>query len=162
MTTSTSDDVARRNRRLGRRLGLVALGMVALSPVLYITGLKLCSALGLGFSPDGEELATEGVSAGREITAVFSADMEEALEGRIEFTVDEREQTVVVGGDSAGRNLYHIRNVSDEALYLRPIHFVSPPQASQKFAMTECFCYNDMKLEPGEARELVVVYGFGA
>jgi cytochrome c oxidase assembly protein subunit 11 len=162
-----SDDVAdrqvgQRNNRLGAKLGLVAVFMIGMSPVMYMTGGMICDWAGLGFNPDGIDMASEGESKGRVLDCVFTAMVADELADQVRFEVTERKQDCVVGDPTAGRNLYTIENVSDQPVFIRPIHYVSPPQASQKFRMTECFCYNDMELAPGERRELTVVYGFKA
>ncbi|MDA3959233.1 MAG: cytochrome c oxidase assembly protein [Planctomycetota bacterium] len=153
---------AKSNASLGLKLGGVAVFMVFMAPVLYWSGSIVCNWAGLGFNPDAKEMAAEGESKGLKIECSFTAMMSEEFDGKVEFTVTESSQTIVVGDARAGKNLYQVKNISNQALYIRPIHFVSPPQASLKFRMTECFCYNDMKLEPGEARDLPLVYGFKA
>ena len=158
-TASVPVEVAEKNRKLGLRLGLVALFMIAMSPVLYWTGNMICNWVGVGFNADQVEKDLGG-GEGRFVKSIFSADIgNPALEGKVRFWVDERTQRIEVGEQL--QNNYHIENISNETLYIRPIHHVSPPLANRKFLMTQCFCYNDMELKPGQgAQVLPVVYGF--
>jgi len=151
-----------KNRRLGFILAGVAFFMVLMAPVFYWTGSLICQKLGLWPNPDNQEVVTEGASKGRTIKVLFNATVAEELRDVVEFEADDASQRVTVGDRSAGRTTYTIRNTGSRAVHIRPIHFVSPASASRAFQMTQCFCYNDMELAPGEERELVVVYGFQA
>lgn len=163
MTTQAIDmSVDQKNRRLGIWLGILAVFMVCMAPVFYWTGSLICQELGLWTNPDNPEIISEGESKGRTIKAVFGATVDKSLKGDVEFEAVEQTQRVMVGDPSAGENSYRIRNISDRTLHIRPIHYVSPASASKAFQMTMCFCYNDMTLEPGESRDLVVAYGFQA
>jgi len=155
-------DVRRRNGRLGRRLGFVVVLMIAFAPFLYWSGGLICDWAGIGFNPDRAAMASGGTVDGRQVDCIFTAIVSDELDGKVRFTVEEATQVAGVGDPSAGRNVYSIENLTDHPLFIRPIHFVSPAQASRAFRMTECFCYNDMELAPGEQRELPVVYGFRA
>lgn len=155
-------DGGSRNARLGLKLGLVAGLMVCMAPVMYFTGGLVCDWAGIGFNPDGDDKIAEGEGLGREVSCTFTAVINESLAGKVRFEVSQPTQVAEIGDAHAGRNTYTLANLTDEPLFIRPIHYVSPPQASRKFRMTECFCYNDMELAPGEERELVVVYGFKA
>lgn len=153
----------RNNAVLGLKLAAVAVVMVFLAPVMYRAGTLVCDWAGIGFNPDGDSSALiDGAGDGRTIEAIFGAKVNTAFGDQLAFTVRDATQEALVGDRRGGSNLFQVENVSDETLYIRPMHYVSPPQASRKFIMTECFCYNDMKLEPGESRELPLVYGFQA
>lgn len=165
------EPVRSRNRRLGLRLALVALAMVAFAPVLYVTGGMLCSWAGIGLNPgSGRGVTSSAASAApaapaadgaRRVSVTFKAVVDESLEGDVVFTVDDRLQNVAVG-DAHNPNLYRLRNVSGRTLFIRPIHSVSPSAASRKFLMTRCFCFDDMILPPDETVELPLVYGYQA
>jgi cytochrome c oxidase assembly protein subunit 11 len=51
---------------------------------------------------------------------------------------------------------FHVRNRSGEPIVGRAIPTIVPWQAAQHFIKTECFCFQDQALAPGESRELTV------
>jgi len=51
-----------------------------------------------------------------------------------------------------------VRNTTDRAIVGQAIPSVTPGQAAQHFHKIECFCFNQQKLGPGEAREMPLVF----
>ena len=162
MSTSVSMEqqapVAERNRKLGMKLGMLVLFMVAMAPVMYVVGDTLCDIVGLGQNPNAGAEAAAGAGTGRQVKVIFGAQVHPSFGDKLSFEAVESTQRMEVG--VIKRNQYVLRNLSPETLYIRPIHHVSPPNANRKFLMTECFCFNDMALKPFETVELPVAYDF--
>jgi len=53
---------------------------------------------------------------------------------------------------------YFARNNSEETVTGKSIHKVGPPQAAAYFETIECFCFTEQTLEPGEEREMVLMF----
>jgi len=165
---AVTSEVQHRNRRLGFWVAMGSLSMLAFAPVLYWTGGLLCDWAGIGFNPDQvekqlrEDRAADApllpADAQRRVRVTLSPAMDQSLKRQLSFTVAERTQEVTVG--ELADNSFVLRNRSDRAVFVRPIHSVTPPEANRHFLMTQCFCYNDMKLKAGESRTLRVRYGF--
>ena len=117
--------------------------------------------------PRGEPAASELVEedpvdrTGHRIMVAFHADVTEPLKGKVAFQVENFTMFAHRIGTSS-KNLYSVTNISDEVLYVRPIHKVTPNEAYFDFQMIECFCFNDMILQPGERRELVLRFDFNS
>lgn len=165
----TIDVIANETQRLNRRSGLrwagLCLLMVAMTPPLYMLGDMICDRAGIGLDPGGDPSRAqmlrpgqEGVATGRVIKSLHNATVDKALKDLVVFSVDQEVQQTEVG--RYHRVTYHLRSVADRTVYLRPMHYVSDEKASRAFLMIECFCFNDMALNPGESVELPVVYGY--
>ena len=151
-------DIQQKNKVLGRKLITFWLLMTFIgAPVLYITGDMLCDWAGIGLNPD-EATKELGGGTGRFVSVEFKKRMDAELEPLIVFRPSESRQSNQVGELSSLH--YTLKNLSDETLYIRPIHNVTPAQAARAFLMTECFCYNDTELRPGAELILPVTYGF--
>ena len=158
MTTHAQQ--VRSNNRLLLILGATAIGMM----LFFLFGFKAiytlyCSVSGTAMRPNNAELAAAApVSTGRFIAVRFESRVFDGLPVR--FTAEHTEQRIEVGVDA--RNTYRVANLSDEPLHLRPIHQVSPINATPKFAMRICFCFQDQVLAPREEKTFPVVYRFAA
>ncbi len=53
---------------------------------------------------------------------------------------------------------YIARNNSEETVTGKAIHKVGPLQAAAYFETIECFCFTEQTLEPGEEREMVLMF----
>jgi cytochrome c oxidase assembly protein subunit 11 len=134
-------------------LAMLAIGVFAM-PKLY--GFW-CKISGTQLSPNNPQAAAApGVHTGRFITVFFEANVGDSLPVR--FWADEPQQQVEVGVD--GRNMYHFHNLSDHVIRFRPVHYISPINASTQFGMKVCFCFNDQELQPGEEKSYPVVFTF--
>ena len=54
--------------------------------------------------------------------------------------------------------IYFALNNSEETVTGKAIHKVGPPQAAAYFETIECFCFTEQTLEPGEEREMVLMF----
>lgn len=59
-------------------------------------------------------------------------------------------------------NDYTFVNLSNEEIYFRPVHSVSPMRAGREGTMVleKCFCFDEQKIGPGETYTLPIVYSF--
>jgi cytochrome c oxidase assembly protein subunit 11 len=116
-----------------------------------------CKISGTQLSPNNPNAAAAvGRHTGRYIDVFFEANVSDNLPVR--FWADEPKQQVEVGVD--GRNVYHFHNLSDHVIRFRPVHYISPINASTQFGMKVCFCFNDQEMQPGEEKSYPVVFTF--
>jgi cytochrome c oxidase assembly protein subunit 11 len=54
--------------------------------------------------------------------------------------------------------MYEIRNTSDRAVTGQAIPSYGPPLAVRYFKKLECFCFTQQTLQPGETRQMPVVF----
>lgn len=76
----------------------------------------------------------------------------------VKFYAADAVQTVTVGEDV--HNTYYLENLSDQTIYIRPQHSVTPDNANRNFKLSQCFCFNDQSVAPNEKKEFTVIYRF--
>ncbi len=117
-----------------------------------------CSLTGTGLNPNNAALATaKPVATGRFLAVHFESKTFDQLP--VLFWAEKPEDRVEVGRDA--RNTYHLRNLTDKPIHLRPIHQVAPFNAAPYFAMRVCFCFGEQIIGPHEEKSFPVIYRFG-
>lgn len=145
-----------RHGRTFRAIILVALGSFvfafSLVPLYRIACEKI---FGITFEqgPTGQRLVgLTDATEERWVTVQFDSTVNSALPW--EFGADQFEMRVRVG--ELMEATYHARNVSELPIVGQAVPSVAPSSASAYFAKTECFCFTEQLLNPGEEREMPV------
>lgn len=135
---------------------------IVVAAVLAMTGLAFaavplyqafCRATGYGGTTQSAAAAPAQVLDQR-IEVRFDANV--AADLPVEFAPSQRTQSLRIG--ETGLAFYRIRNLSDHAIVARATYNVTPHLAGSYFFKTECFCFNDRVLAPGEEAELPLIY----
>ncbi|MCC7122862.1 MAG: cytochrome c oxidase assembly protein [Gammaproteobacteria bacterium] len=71
-----------------------------------------------------------------------------------DFVADIRRLEVRVG--TLQEMKFRVRNRSDQSIVGRAIPTIVPWQAERHFIKTDCFCFRDQPIGPGESREMIV------
>ena len=135
------------NTRTQFLLVLIAVGMLSLgfySKELYDT---FCRITGFGGTPQiamNEDNLSEILD--REITVKFDTNVAPGLP--FEFEAEQRAITVNLG--QSGLAYYRVKNLADYPVTGVATFNVSPTKAAPYFVKTECFCFTDQTLQPGE------------
>jgi cytochrome c oxidase assembly protein subunit 11 len=53
---------------------------------------------------------------------------------------------------------YDFINMSDDSVFFRAVHSISPVAAAREFQLIQCFCFEDQTLAPRESRTLPVYF----
>ncbi len=72
------------------------------------------------------------------------------------FTPDQVSQTVQIG--AAGLAFFHVTNNGATPLTGRAAYNVVPESAGPYFLKTQCFCFNDQTIQPGQTEKFPVIY----
>ncbi len=112
-----------------------------------------CRATGFGGATQVATAAPQRVLNQR-VEVRFDANVAPDLP--VEFAPKQRAQSLRLG--ETGLAFYTIRNLSDRALVARAEYNVTPNVAGAYFYKTECFCFNDRVLAPGEEADLPLIY----
>ncbi len=148
------------NRRLLRILvgAAVAIGLISLFGFTTLYSLW-CKATGTSMRPNLPGVANGApVATGRFVDAYFEGRIFDDLPVR--FSADVPLQRIEVGRETI--NTYHFQNLSDRTIRIRPIHQVSPINATRTFGMRLCFCFQDQVIGPHETKDFPVAYTFSA
>lgn len=103
-----------------------------------------------------EDASLLGVDASRNITVEFDTNIRS-----LPWVFRPVERKVKVHPGELGEARFTVVNQSDKAVIGRAIPSVAPTQASVFFNKTECFCFDEQRLEPGETKEMVVRFVVG-
>ena len=114
----------------------------------------LCSVTGLNGSTTGrvlEETALEGqVDYSRTITVEFDATNNAGLPWDFYPMV----KKVTVHPGEVKDVMYYAKNNSNKTIIAQAIPGITPWQATGYFKKTECFCFKQQTLKPGEVKEM--------
>ncbi len=136
-------------------LALLAVGMFGFGYLLVPLYDKFCEITGIGGrtaeTAVAEVLSTE-VDTSRLVTVHFDSNVNSALPWRFEPT--ERMKQVHPG--QMYETVYIAHNRSDQTLVAQAVPSVAPGLAALYFNKTECFCFTEQVLGPGESREMPV------
>jgi cytochrome c oxidase assembly protein subunit 11 len=53
---------------------------------------------------------------------------------------------------------YTFINMSDDSVFFRAVHSISPLEAAREFQLIQCFCFDDQAMGPRETRKLPVYF----
>lgn len=144
-----------RNRKtLAVTLGVVA-GMVLLSFASVPLYRKICQVTGWGGTTRVVEANPyQGQEFAREFTVRFNADTDSALPWT--FRPDLLSVRVRAGQD--GFISYTARNHSAASVAGTAVYNVTPLEAGKYFYKTQCFCFGEQVLNPGEEVHMPVTF----
>jgi cytochrome c oxidase assembly protein subunit 11 len=142
------------NRRLARKLAIIAVAMVAFGFLLVplyrvyckVTGENDTSVRRVGFG----EASQQKVDLTRWVTVEFVATTSGTLPW--EFSPESSRLKVHPGDLVLTR--FRARNVGNRAIVGQAIPTITPGPAAEHFRKIECFCFSRQPLAPGEAKEL--------
>ena len=141
-----------RNRQLMAKLLVIAVGMLGFGFSMVPMYRQICEALGLTQTRSIAAVNTQ-VDTSRDVTVELLASSAglpwrfEALEPALKLHPGEL--TTV---------RYRVVNTLERPVTARAVMNTAPANAARWIEKQECFCFSDQKLEPGEAREMPVVF----
>lgn len=142
-----------RNTKTVFALVLVAFGMLGLgfaSKPLYDT---FCRITGYGGTTRTADTNTNEV-LDRVITINFDSNVSQGLPW--DFEPLERSIDVKVG--QTGLAYYKVKNVSNEPIVGTATYNVTPIKTGPYFIKTECFCFTEQRIEPGQEMTMPVLF----
>jgi cytochrome c oxidase assembly protein subunit 11 len=153
--TSLPAETILANRRVVRRLVLIALGMFGFGFALWPLYDVFCDITGFGGRSIQEARDNANVSlSDRQVRVRFLANTNSGLPWV--FKPLEKTKTVKLGEMSQA--VYLAMNRTDESMAGQATYNVVPPEASLYFVKTECFCFTRQLLAGRESREMPVYY----
>ena len=156
MTTPTEPDkqLSRANNRTALKLGVVFVAMFGFSFALVPLYDLLCDITGLGGNTGVANAAevSGNVDESRTVKVQFLA----TSNSKIPWEFAPGEDAVRVHPGKIYAATYTATNTSSQTVVGQAIPKVSPPLASKYFSKTECFCFSNQTLAPGETREMPI------
>jgi len=152
------------NRRMLGKLLVVTVVMFGFGYALVPMYRAICDALGINVLAVAEQRVASGSWSGSK--PVANTQVDESRLVTIEFDANSRgpwdfkpaQRSVQVHPGQITTVMYEFRNVQDRTMVAQAIPSYAPRQASPHFNKLECFCFNEYKLAPGEAKSWPVVF----
>lgn len=140
-------------RRLVGRLLLVTVLMFAFGFALVPLYDVMCRALGINGKTAGSAYSGEQqVDVGREVKVQFMTSNNIDMVWEFRSAGDQ----LVVHPGAVNQMVFYARNPSDKPMTAQAIPSIAPAEAAAYFHKTECFCFTQQVLQPGESIEMPV------
>ena len=146
-------NVIRENRRLSRRLAIVALGMFGFAFALVPFYNQICAALGINSIERPAEVVNTQVDTSRTVTIELDSNAHN-MPWRFRPLVNE----VKVHPGELAVVEYEIVNVRASPVTGQAVPSYGPQHAAEYFQKVECFCFTQQTLAAGETRLMPVVF----
>jgi cytochrome c oxidase assembly protein subunit 11 len=144
---------AAENKKLSRRLAIVAVGMFGFAFALVPFYNQICAALGINSIEQATEVVNTQVDRSRTVTIEFDSNAHN-MPWRFKPLVKHMQ---VHPGELAHVE-YEIVNVREAPVTGQAVPSYGPQRAGEYFQKVECFCFTQQTLAPGETRRMPVVF----
>ena len=146
---------SRCNRKLLRRLTLIAVGMFGFGYLLSPLYATLCRVTGINRLRAGDSVAADvRPQISRTILMQFDSNLDEALPWVFRPT----QAAARVHPGQLVRISYEARNESDRTIVGQAIASYAPEGAAVYVQKLQCFCFSTQTLGPHEVRQMPVVF----
>jgi cytochrome c oxidase assembly protein subunit 11 len=137
-----------------RKLLVVALAMFGFGYALVPFYQKICEVTGVNNVIKADEVANTQIDAARSVTIEFDSN----LRSNLPWTFRPLQTRVRIHPGELTTVMYEIRNTSDRAVTGQAIPSFGPQLAVRYFKKLDCFCFTQQTLQPGESRQMPVVF----
>jgi cytochrome c oxidase assembly protein subunit 11 len=141
------------NRTLFFKLGAVVVAMFGFGYALVPFYEKICEVTGLRNIARADEVVNTQVDRSREVRIEFDSNVR-----KLAWTFRPLQPILEVHPGEVRQAMFEIVNTTDHVLTGQAIPSYGPPQAAQYFRKLECFCFARQTLQPGERRQMPVVF----
>ncbi|MGH8669118.1 MAG: cytochrome c oxidase assembly protein [Burkholderiales bacterium] len=141
------------NRRLSRRLAVVALGMFGFGFALVPFYNQICAALGINSIEQAAPAANTQIDLSRKVVIELDSNAHN-LPWRFKPLVSH----IQVHPGELTTVEYEIVNVRDAPVTGQAVPSYGPPRAGEYFKKIECFCFTQQTLAAGETRRMPVTF----
>jgi cytochrome c oxidase assembly protein subunit 11 len=144
---------AQSNTAMVKRLGVVVLGMFAFGFALVPFYEKICQVTGLRDIDRADSVANTQVDTSRTVRIEFDANLH-----NLPWTFKPLEVVVNVHPGEVRQVLYEVTNTTDRVISGQAIPSYGPREAGLYFRKLDCFCFARQTMQPGERRQMPVVF----
>ena len=148
-----NDDRKKSNRTLFAKLGVVVLAMFGFGFALVPFYEKICEVTGLRNIDRADLAQNTQVDATRSLRIEFDSNVR-----KLPWTFRPLETVIGVHPGEVRQVMYEITNTTNRPITGQAIPSYGPQHAAQYFRKLECFCFTKQTLQPGESRQMPVVF----
>ena len=145
---------AQSNLLMMRKLLIVAVAMFGFGFALVPFYEKICEVTGINSLLKPDEVTNTQVDPARFVTVEFDSN----LRSNLPWTFRPLQTSVRIHPGELTTVMYEIRNNSNRAVAGQAIPSYGPQLAVRYFKKLECFCFTQQTLQPGEAKQMPVVF----
>ena len=153
---SNSGESRPSNGRVIARLMFIVVGMFGFGFAMVPLYDVFCDVTGLNGKTSGEAIVADNlqVDTSRAIEVEFVAN----LNADMPWEFKPLQHSVTVHPGEPTRIEYVAVNRTNRVITGQAVPSVAPGQAAEYFQKTECFCFTEQKLEPGEEKRMPVIF----
>jgi cytochrome c oxidase assembly protein subunit 11 len=155
MTAPTPDErtKTRRDLLVAAGCGVFAAAMVGAAFAAVPFYNWFCRTTGFAGTTQVSTQAPEHI-LGRTMTVRFDSNIAPGLPWK--FEPEQNEITIRIG--EVATVLYRVTNEAARETFAQASYNVAPPTVGLYFQKINCFCFTEQRLQPGETREMAVVF----
>ncbi|KHF24064.1 cytochrome c oxidase assembly protein [Solemya velum gill symbiont] len=143
------------NRKLGLGLASIVVGMFGFGFAMVPLYGLFCDITGINRAGGTGRVAVSDVTMlGVDHDRKVRVDFDSTLNAGLNWEVTPQTTTLEVHPGKVYDVSYRVRNNSDHAVVAQAIPSITPWQATEHFNKTECFCFEQQTLQPGESADL--------
>jgi cytochrome c oxidase assembly protein subunit 11 len=141
------------NRLLLAKLSVVVVAMFGFGYALVPFYEKICEVTGLRNIAQADTVQNTQIDATRAVRIEFDSNIR-----KLPWRFRALTPVVDVHPGELRQVMFEIVNVTDRVLTGQAIPSYGPPNAAQYFRKLECFCFSRQTLQPGERRQMPVLF----
>ena len=141
------------NRLLLAKLSVIVVAMFGFGYALVPFYEKICEVTGLRNIAQADAVRNTQVDATRDVRIEFDSNIR-----KLPWQFRALTPVVDVHPGELRQVMFEIVNATDRVMTGQAIPSYGPPHAAQYFRKLECFCFTQQTLQPGERREMPVVF----
>jgi len=141
------------NRLLLAKLSVIVVAMFGFGYALVPFYEKICDVTGLRNIARADAVRNTQVDATRAVRIEFDSNIR-----KLPWQFRALTPVVDVHPGELRQVMFEIVNATDRVMTGQAIPSYGPPHAAQYFRKLECFCFTQQTLQPGERREMPVVF----
>ena len=141
------------NRLLLAKLSVVVVAMFGFGYALVPFYEKICDVTGLRNIAQADAVRNTQVDTTRDVRIEFDSNIR-----KLPWQFRALTPVVDVHPGELRQVMFEIVNATDRVMTGQAIPSYGPPHAAQYFRKLECFCFSRQTLQPGERRQMPVVF----
>jgi len=152
----TTADLRLRNRQLMGKLLVICVGMLGFGFAMVPMYRQICEAIGISDTRAVGSINTQ-VDASREVKVELIANS-----AGLPWRFEAMDKAVTLNPGQLATVRYRVVNDLGRPVTAHAVMNTAPAAAARYIVKQECFCFTDQTLQPGETREMPVVFRVSA
>ena len=149
-------DLQARNRQMMGKLVVIAVGMLGFGFAMVPMYRQICEAIGISDTRAVGSMNTQ-VDASREVKVELIANS-----AGLPWRFEAMDKAVTLNPGQLATVRYRVVNDLGRPVTAHAVMNTAPAAAARYIVKQECFCFTDQTLQPGETREMPVVFRVSA